>query len=201
MRRSAGFCAILLMLATTGCRKEAAPPTTEPLAAQAPVVPKESKPIAAEPPPAASPTVAPTPTPPPVPTANVELTVQEDAAFGYTVRLPKGAKELAKDDMAQTYSLTLPDGANELNLHLTHAGATSLDDAVATATMMGSKSVIEKQEMGTDGWLVVKAPQGPIQEVWVFRKGKTTPVTAKCTGPATALGTLKLMCTSLVATK
>lgn len=199
MRRSAGFCAILLVLATTACGKEAPAPTAEPPAAQAPIAPQENKQIAAEPPPAVSPTVA--PTPPPAPPANVELTVQEDTVFGYTVRLPKGAKELAKDDMAQTYSLTLPDGANELNLHLSHAGATSLDDAVATATMMGSKSVIEKQEMGTDGWLVVKAPQGPIQEVWMFRKGKTTPVTAKCTGPATALGTLKLMCTSLVATK
>jgi hypothetical protein len=124
-----------------------------------------------------------------------------DETFGYSVQMPRGVKELARDDLAQTYSLVLPDGVNELNVNLTHNGEATLEGAINTATLMGSKDIAERAELPGGGFLVVKAPQASVQEVWVFQKGKTTPVTAKCTGPSSHLDTLKTMCTSLRATK
>lgn len=198
--------ALGLMLTAVGCKKEAPPAA----AVEAP-----AEPVQAPEKPLEVPAVAPAPVADPVavsPTAatggaaggasdvRIELEEKRDEGFGYVVKMPRGAKELAKDDMAQTYSLVLPDGVNELNINLTHNGATSLEDAVSTATMMGTKEVLEKKAVD-GGWLVVKGAQLNVQEVWVFQQGKATPVTAKCTGPSGQLDALKAMCSSLQALK
>ena len=194
--------ALGLTLAALGCKKAEAPAVV----AEAPV---EAVQVAEKP--VEVPVVAPAPVTPPVavsPTVaagsandvRIELEEKRDEGFGYVVKMPRGAKELAKDDMAQTYSLVLPDGVNELNINLTHNGATSLEDAVSTATLMGTKEVLENKAI-EGGWLVVKGAQMNIQEVWMFQRGKAKPVTAKCTGPSGQLEALKAMCSSLQALK
>jgi len=123
---------------------------------------------------------------------SADLEEVSDAAFGYSIRIPKGSKVLQKDEYGHTYSLPLP-GGNEFNVSLNKVQAASLDDAVNTATMMGTKE-IEKKDAG-DYFLVVKAAQFGTQEVHVYRKGAE--LGAKCAGPEKEKAKLVEICTSL----
>jgi hypothetical protein len=124
----------------------------------------------------------------------------KDAKLGYTIDIPKGSKTLAKSDMGHTYSLPLPDGLFEYNVHLFPLGADSLAQFVRSATMMGQKR-IEQKKIIAGGFLLVKAPQGALQEVWVTRKGQTAKITVKCSGPKKDKDLLLKICASLKVTK
>jgi hypothetical protein len=119
-----------------------------------------------------------------------------DAAFGYRILVPKGAKTLQKDEYGHVFSLPLA-GGNEYNVAVGKVRAASLDDAVSTATMMGTKE-IEKKDAG-EYYLVVKVPQFGTQEVHVYKKGADLNV--KCTGPEKDQAKLLEMCTSLKSAK
>ena len=125
-------------------------------------------------------------------TQSADLEEISDAAFGYKILVPKGAQTLQKDEYGHVFSLPLP-GGNEYNVAIGKVEASSLDDAVSTATMMGTKE-IEKKDAG-EYYLVVKEPQFGTQEVHVYRKGAALNV--KCTGPEKDKAKLMEMCTSL----
>ncbi len=127
--------------------------------------------------------------------AALVLEETSDAAFGYTIKIPKGAKVLQKEEYGHTFSAPLP-GGHEYNVSLGKVQAASLDDAINTATMMGTKDLTEKKD--ADGLiLVVKAAEFGVVEVWTFVKEKE--LSAKCAGPATETAALVEMCTSLKA--
>lgn len=130
----------------------------------------------------------------------VEVVLEEkkDEAFGYAIQIPKGAKELQKNDMAHTYSLPLPGGLYEYNIHLTQADNADLASLEKMATMMGGKEVTKKKELEGGGFLVVKKPRMKMVEMWVSQKGKK-PVTAKCSGPEGEAKRVEEICTSLKA--
>ena len=132
--------------------------------------------------------------------AQVVLETVKDAGYGYEIQIPKGSKVLQKDEFGHTYSYVLPGGMMEFNVHLMKTGVKDLQSLVNHATMMGPKKIEEKKAIA-DGFLVVKAPQGILQEVWVSKKGKTASVTAKCSGPAKQKDMLLKICTSLKVTK
>lgn len=121
-----------------------------------------------------------------------DLQEVSDAAFGYKVLIPKGAQTLQKDEYGHVFSLPLK-GGNEYNVAIGKVQANSLEDAVSTATMMGTKE-IEKKDAG-DYYLVVKEPQMTVQEVHVYWKNAA--LNAKCAGPETDKAKLLEMCTSL----
>lgn len=130
----------------------------------------------------------------------VEIVLEEkkDEAFGYSIQIPKGAKELQKNDMAHTYSLPLPGGLYEYNIHLTNAENGDLASLERMATMMGGKELTEKKELEGGGFLVVKKPRMKMVEMFVSKKGKK-PVTAKCLGPEGEAKKVQEICTSLKA--
>ncbi|MGC4121720.1 MAG: hypothetical protein QM765_45520 [Myxococcales bacterium] len=123
---------------------------------------------------------------------SADLQEVSDAAFGYKVLIPKGAQTLQKDEYGHVFSLPLK-GGNEYNVAIGKVQANGLEDAVSTATMMGTKE-IEKKDAG-DYYLVVKEPQFGTQEVHVYWKGAALNV--KCTGPDKDKAKLMEMCTSL----
>ena len=127
-----------------------------------------------------------------VPAKSEVIEEVSDAAFGYKILVPKGAQTLQKDEYGHVFSLPLK-GGNEYNVAIGKVQASSLEDAVSTATMMGTKE-IEKKDAG-EYFLVVKEPQFGTQEVHVYRKGAA--LNAKCTGPDKDKAKLMEMCTSL----
>ena len=130
----------------------------------------------------------------------VTLTQVSDATFGYEIQIPKDSKTLQKGEYGHTYSYPLPDGMFEYNIHITKIAANSLKDLVRNATMMGQKKIAEKKAI-PGGFLVLKAPQGALQEVWVSKNGKTAKLTVKCSGPAKAKDLMVKICSSLKVTK
>lgn len=117
--------------------------------------------------------------------------------FGYAILLPKGARELSKDDNSHTFSAILADGDNEINVTLSRIEVSSLSDAVNTVTMFGANDVLEQRDMDGGGYFVVKSPQLDVEEVWAFRHGHKLPVAAKCTGPKSNIAILRIICGSL----
>ena len=132
--------------------------------------------------------------------AKITLETVKNAKMGFAIDIPKGSKTLAKSDMGHTFSLALPGGLFEYNTHLMPLGAASLAQFARSATMMGQKKIEEKKAI-PGGFLVVKAPQGALQEVWVTKKGKTAKITVKCSGPKKGKALLVKICTSLKVTK
>ncbi len=131
------------------------------------------------------------------PSTLVEMHDVSDERLGYTIRIPKQSRQLQRSQLAHTFSLPLPDGLFELNVNLTPAEHGSLDDLARLATMAGQKATDREEILDDGAFLVVKLPQGPLQEVWLFRRGETKHVTAKCTGPSGQLKLLLEMCQSL----
>lgn len=129
--------------------------------------------------------------------AKKALTLEEtsDAAFGYTIKIPKGAKTLQKEEYGHTFSLPLP-GGHEYNVSLGKIAAASLEDAINSATMMGTKDLTEKKDENGK-ILIVKAAEFGVVEVWAFVKDKE--LSAKCAGPASETAALVEMCSSLQA--
>lgn len=125
------------------------------------------------------------------------LVERVENGFGYAILLPKGARELSKDDSSHTFSLILPDGDNEINVTISRLEAASLADAINTATMFGANDVLEQRDMDGGGYFIVKGPRLGLQEVWAFRHGRKQPVAAKCTGPASNIAILRAICASL----
>lgn len=113
----------------------------------------------------------------------IELELKKDADWGYQIKIPKGAKTLQNTDLMQTYSRVLSDGMVEINVNLAKVGASSLDQAVRDATMMGQKKIEKKETREGGGYVVIKEPQGIVQEAWVFLEGKKGPVRLKCSSP------------------
>lgn len=121
--------------------------------------------------------------------------------MGYRIRVPEGYETLRKGRFAHTFTLVLPGGAHEYNVNLSPLGVDDMEEAVSTATMIGSTELADTKDLGNGYW-VVKAPAAlSVQQVWVFRKGQSASVTAKCTGPADDLAVLIDMCASLQVTK
>lgn len=133
------------------------------------------------------------------PAKPLELEEVSDDAFGYSVKIVKGSKTLAKDTYSHTYSYPLPGGLFEYNVAIGKIDAANLDAAVKNATMIGSTEIADKKELSKGTFLVVKAPQGKLQEVHVFTKGKKGALSAKCAGPAEGKDTLIEICSSLAA--
>ena len=130
----------------------------------------------------------------------VTLEAITDADKGYEIKIPKGSKELQKNEFAHTFSLVLPGGMHEFNTHLSFVGNDSLDALVRNATMMGGKDLKEKKKID-GGFMVVKAARMSVVEVWVSKKGKTKGITVKCSGPEKELARLQEICQSLKVTK
>lgn len=131
----------------------------------------------------------------------VVLAPVADSSYGYSISIPKGSQVLQKGEFGHTYSFPLPGGMHEYNVHITAMGSSSLKDLVRNATMMGAKTVAEQKTLADGGFLVVKQPQGQIQEVWVSKKGVKKSLTVKCTGRSQDKEKLVEICTSLKVTR
>lgn len=198
--------ALVLLLSLSACKKDDGAKPGEPAAATkaepakaepAKAAEPAAEPAKAEPAKAAEPAAEPAKAP--EAPKGIELAEMKDEAWGYAIKMPKGAQELMKDEYGQTYSLVLPDGMNEFNVSIGKVEAASMDDAVGFATTMGG-TVADKKEV-PGGFEVVMAPRGPIQEVFVFKKGPTTPLHVKCTGPTGELAKLVEIAESFTVTK
>ena len=157
--------------------------------------PPASTPASADAPPAAS--AAPVSADVPAATDGIDL--EKHAEPGFSLQLPKGAKQFHKSVLGDLTQIDFtapldPQGMNALEAHVNlgeNAGAASLDEAVRTATMMGAKDVLSKKEIG-GRFLVVKGVEGTSQWAFLFTKDGMV----KCNGPAKYVATLTAMCAS-----
>jgi hypothetical protein len=157
--------------------------------------PPASPPASSEAPPAASAA----PASADVPTATDGVDLEKHAEPGFSVLLPKGAKQFNKNVLGGLTQIDFtapldPAGMNALEAHVNlgeNAGAASLDEAVRSATMIGTKEVLSKKEIG-GRFLVVKGIDGTSQWAFLFTKGGMV----KCNGPAKYVATLTAMCAS-----
>jgi hypothetical protein len=134
------------------------------------------------------------------PAASDGIDLEKRAEAGFTISLPKGAKEFHRNVTGTLTQLdyTFPLDAQNMRAIEVHVALgvniseTSLDGAVRTATMVGG-DVASKKEVAPGTFLVVKKPEGESQHVLFFApKG-----TAKCNGPAKYVATLTAICSSL----
>ena len=66
----------------------------------------------------------------------------------------------------------------------------------AAATEIGSKDLTERSEEADLTW-VVKAPDGPVQEVWAARRAGTASILAVCVAPVAYVQVALIACKSL----
>lgn len=127
-------------------------------------------------------------------------TVSNDK-IGFSIQVPSKAKTLACDEYSCTYSQVLPDGMFEIHVNVAKAVGKldTIADAIRDATTVGQKAIADKKALSNGDMLVVKAPQGALQEVWYYAKGPKGKVRAKCSGPSKMLDVVKKVCTSLKA--
>lgn len=127
-------------------------------------------------------------------------TVSNDK-IGFSIQVPSKAKTLSCDEYSCTYSQVLPDGMFEVHVNVGKAVGKldTIADAIRDATTVGQKAIADKKALSNGDMLVVKAPQGALQEVWYYAKGPKGKVRAKCSGPAKMLDVVKKVCTSLKA--
>ncbi len=133
-----------------------------------------------------------------------EITLKEykGEKLGFTIQAPEGAKELQNNDMMWTYSLVLPDGMNEINVTVVKSTGElpTIEDAIKFTVFGEEPKIKDKKVIGED-FLVVKEPQGTLQETWYFVKGKEGFWAAKCTTPVAHQPLAEKIVTSLKAAK
>lgn len=122
----------------------------------------------------------------------ITLVPREVPEMGVTVSIPEDARTLAASAASTTYSKALPGGLHELNVQVRGYGVANLEAASADATMLGGR-VLESETLDDGRILVVLAPQGVLQTVFVY----TAERSAKCAGPTAQLERLREMCESL----
>jgi len=157
--------------------------------------PPPGTPASAPPSPPAAVEAAPAP-----PAASDGIDLQSLKEAGFSISLPKGAKQFSKSAVGSLTMLdyTSPLDAQNLRALEAHvalganAGEDTLDAAVRRATTAGGE-VASKQEVAPGRFLVVKKPEGESAYVFFFVKGGGS---AKCNGPAKYVATLTAMCRS-----
>jgi hypothetical protein len=128
---------------------------------------------------------------------------------GFTIKVPPASTE-KRDEWSTSYNANLlPDGAVitvtvkvETLDELTPI--TSLDkavEAVLAARARGLSGTVSEQKELPNGYLVIIGPEYDTYAIDVIRNGKEVQVKAHCTGPASRLEELKVICLSLKPTK
>jgi hypothetical protein len=187
---------LVLAIACTACQKEEAP--------AAPAAPEPTTTAAPAPPTSPARSAAPAaPTPPataPAATA-LELKSVTDAEYGYEIEVPKDAA-LRKTSFRDVWAWTYAGGRSSYTVAISEEEPPA--DAKAAraqvATVRAAKSIASATAID-GGFRVEMAAQAdvPTRELFVFKKGATKTLMARCEG--TSFAELGRMCGSLKATR
>lgn len=124
--------------------------------------------------------------------------------IGFVIQIPDAAKEETSPmpDVMRNYVLMLGGGLSiTIQVAKVLGEMTSIEDAVRDATMIGQKAVKE-QRADDRNYLVVKEPQGIMEEFRYYVKTSTENyIFVTCSGPAAKYETCIKIVNSLKATK
>ena len=139
-------------------------------------------------------------------TAPKEIVLKEatNDKIGFSIMIPEKAKEEESPlpDVVRFYTLILPGGLSiTVKVGKVIGEMASLEDAVRDATQVGQKDIKEQTANGSD-FLVVKQPQGVMQEFRYYAKTSSEEyIFVECSGPSTQETICMKIINSLKATK
>ena len=113
-----------------------------------------------------------------------------DDAYGYAIRVPKGATQIEKEEFRHVWSWSPDQHVNSYSCIVQRAdGVDEFTVAAAKARVMSVRPadrVTQAAPLGDDGLVVDLAEDNLVhyRESWSFRRGKTRTMMAICTGPA-----------------
>jgi hypothetical protein len=115
---------------------------------------------------------------------SLELKEIKNAQQGYSLSIPSKSDLLSDDSFGTTYSQQLGNGEELLvSIAYEFSSPETMDEAIADATMMGSKDITEKRiAQGGVIEIVKKEVLGQV-EVWYFARIGEAHIRLKCAGP------------------
>ena len=130
----------------------------------------------------------------------------KDDAFGYSIKVVKGSKQIEKENDRHVWSWSPDNGVNSYHCIIQpekHLDAFTPEAARKSVEIVRAPGDIKSSAaVGTDGILVELAEDSTVhyRESWFYKKGATTTMVAICSGPAKG-STITDMAKSLQATK